>query len=324
MMTYSILWVDDKISDFEELEIISDIRNYIDSFALSSNILTYDNIVDAKRSISENKFDLVVTDYNINNDIKGSQLIFDIRKREYLTEVLLYSAALPEYLDNTKKGDLLLDRVTYVMLGSDGYEILPRKIKALIDVSLKRYCDLTTLRGLVMAETSSLDSDVTQMLKMYYERIPDSEKETMMNSIDQRIRNSIKQNFMKCSVCASEGPVFKLSDISFNDLLTRPIFDAYKKAYILDKMLCSKFKDKENIVSFFKKYCTEIIDVRNKLAHVCSRMVSGVEVLEILNRRTGESENIYFDAEKCIDIRKNIMEFNELFAGIKKMIIDEM
>lgn len=192
MMTYSILWVDDKISDFEELEIISDIRNYIDSFALSSNILAYDNIVDAKRSISENKFDLVVTDYNINNDIKGSQLIFDIRKREYLTEVLLYSAALPEYLDNTKKGDLLLDRVTYVMLGSDGYEILPRKIKALIDVSLKRYCDLTTLRGLVMAETSSLDSDVTQMLKMYYERIPDSEKETMMNSIDQRIRNSIK------------------------------------------------------------------------------------------------------------------------------------
>ena len=64
---------------------------------------------------------------------------------------------------------------------------------------------------------------------------------------------------------------------------------------------------------FVENYNSDIIEVRNKLAH-CSSVVENGK--EILKTRNGD---LIFDTDRITEIRKKIREYHELFLKIQEL-----
>ena len=64
---------------------------------------------------------------------------------------------------------------------------------------------------------------------------------------------------------------------------------------------------------FVENYNSDIIEVRNKLAH-CSSIVENGK--EILKTRNGD---LIFDTDRITEIRKKIREYHELFLKIQEL-----
>ena len=99
---------------------------------------------------------------------------------------------------------------------------------------------------------------------------------------------------------------------SIEDIISKFEFDSSKKAHTIHIIAEEIFDYK---IFTCSKYETEIIQVRNNLAHSKSVIKDGVEVL--VTKKGGE---IDFNQESFIKIRRNIKRYLEIFEKIEKKI----
>ena len=165
-LEYKILWLDDKIEEFKELEVIEEIEEHLKDNGFIPKIITVDNSKDFFNHLDDS-YDLILTDFNM-NDMNGDEVVKTIRsnKHSIMTEILFYTAKAN--LEDTQK----ISRVSFLETDSttDAHieKVISRTIE-LIDLTVKKFQHIVSMRGMIMHETSTLDIEMKEILKRQVE-----------------------------------------------------------------------------------------------------------------------------------------------------------
>ncbi len=314
-LKYKILWIEDEPDSIERPK--SQIQRYLeDDYGFECNdedivIKDYDEFDDeyvyeeqgqkrVKDSIKD--FDLLLVDFNLGaKEQTGDKLIEVIREGIY-SEILFYSSELQSI--NEKLNNHFIDGVF-----TSDREHLEDKIKKLIKVTIKKVQDVNNLRGLIMAEVAELDIIKEEIILKASSKITNKELEkyTLKN-----IKSSGESNHKK-----AQQHLNNIDTITFASLFEQIGFvDSNKKARTLGEAL-----DKLNITepvtkdTFTKPYIDNILDKRNKLAHIkeCDGLDEEGNSCKVIG-------GIPFTEKKCIEIRKEIKQYKKILEEIKQKL----
>jgi hypothetical protein len=305
-LDYKILWLDDKIDVITEERYDREIYTHINELGFNPIIIPVQNEFDFFDKLDDS-FDLILTDYHLNDDgnktRNGDLIIAEVRNtKNVFTEIMFYSAQG----DATGKVDL--DRITFVdtkrMVGNNHYEKLISKAIKLIDLTIKKFQHIVAMRGMIMNETSTLDMQMLDIIKLSLKSKDISFDELAPKIYDElnELYNS-KNKFV--NECREAGKFIALTKDNF-------VFSADYKIKTLGQILGSL-----NIKDFSEEYKEEINSMRNKFAHavLLRDEKTGREYF-----KHGES-GLTFDEDLCKKIRTDIIKhrknFNETFEKIK-------
>ena len=317
-LQYNILWVDDRKDEYQTLEIDKELENYLNDLFFEPHIYMYENVEEAEKKLSQIKYDVIFSDYNIGENKNGKDFIIDIRKLNVKAEILFYSA-------QEKPPATEMDRISFLQLQSNtAYEELKDKMKSVIALTVEKLNDLTNLRGLVMAEVSELDTMMEEIIKKYYLGKETNSKEWL--NFQKRIIAGVEKNTKKkilpkvSKTDKNEEKEHCVKDCfhiwskaeSIEDIISEFEFDSSKKAHTIHIIAEEIFDYK---IFTCSEYETEIIQVRNNLAHSKSVIKDGVEVL--VTKKKGD---IDFNQDSFIKIRRDIKKYLEILEKIEKKI----
>ena len=301
---YSILWVDDSIDSFRDMELDKELERYLSDISFIPSIDMFDNIEDAEKKIREKRYDLIFSDFNINEDKNGEEFIENLRAKNVNCEVLFYSA-MQDLPQNT------IDRVSYFRLKtSSAYDELIAKMKALIDLTVEKLNDIVNLRGLVISEASELDDEMDEILTYYCAKYPEKGKEIiqdLQNKKEQELKRALSSDGTRCDKSCH----LSVKDLAANDQIKS--FDSSLKARGINKIIgIIGYTSIRN--NFYEDYLNEIINNRNDLAHCVSVVENGKDVLK--TRKGSHS----FGIDEIKTIRANIIKFSNYFNLLRDKI----
>jgi CheY-like chemotaxis protein len=310
-MTYKILWIDDNIEDYIDMGIKAEFILYLENLGFIPTIDTSEDGAKAEQSLKVNKYDLILSDYNIDEKVKekqGDVLIQKIRDGGVFTEILFYSAQ-SNFDEIAKK--LYRDRVSFFSLVEDeGMKEFRVRVYRLIELTIAKLQELNSIRGLVMSETSELDNTVIDILSSFFSG-ENAEAKELREYIIAAVTKSVAGNSKRAET---------LKELSNSDILKERIFDSDKKARTIGKLIELKKIDKtEPFIDFYKNYKVDVLDTRNDLAHAKSDVIDNVEYL-IVSRKDGEHPE-KIDQETCIHIRKNLRKHSDTLKAIREMFL---
>lgn len=314
-LKYRILWVDDRKSTFEGLEYDKNIQTYIQELFFEPNLVFCETAEEAKSYISTAKFDVIFSDYNIGDGDsmeKGDDFISHVREQNVNTEILFYSA------QNTVP-KLDIDRISFFSIpAQDGYSRLFEKMTNLVDLTVEKLRDLTSIRGLVMAETSELDKLMEDIVLCYFVKNGSEERNSTFNLILNGLETDHKNKLKKPADNCGYGCTHSIRDNkNISKMVASRDFESSRKARSINKIVEVEQLKLDGIKNtFYNDYLEDIIKTRNDLAHSRSKIKDGIEVL-ITQKAPNE---VIFDEEKFKEIRKNILCYESILNIIKEQV----
>jgi len=293
-LEYKILWLDDKINEFIEDEVIDEIKEHLIENNFIPNIVTVDNSKDFFENLDDS-YDIILTDYHM-NDINGDKVIEEIRSDKYsvMTEVLFYTAKAD--LKDTQKISRVSFLETATIPGTHIENVIEHTQK-LIDLTIKKFQHIVSMRGMIMQETSSLDVEMELLLSKMIQK---SDK-------PDEIIKTIIQKYTKGNEDFNEN----IKDLTIKDLETVSFrIGASHRWRALKRNL-----PKGEIKTVLNDYDSEIISIRNKFAHaVLKTDKDGRDYFE------NKKEGIEFNNDFCNQIRKNIIKHKKNLESLNDLL----
>jgi hypothetical protein len=294
-LDYKILWLDDKIHEFIEDEFIDDIEEHLIEEGFNPIIDTTNN-QEKFNKLLDDSYDLILTDFHLNenNDnsqVNGDTIVNEIRATNIFTEILFYTAKAD------LKGSLSWDRISFLQtekLPDAHHEEVIKKVKTLIDLTVKKFQDIVVMRGMIMDETSDLDNQKIKLIKKYIDNNTNetisSLKIDILTEIDKHLSSKLKK----------VNGDWTTKEKGFKDLIKDDfVFSASYKiktlGWILNQLSESDFSN---------DYKDEIINIRNIFAHAIleeDKDENGKVIRKYFKRG-----DMTFNPDKCKEIRKNI------------------
>jgi CheY-like chemotaxis protein len=278
---YNILWLDDEINEFVEDGWIEKITQYLADEGFEPNIVATSKI-DVFFSSLDDSFDLILTDFHMASK-NGDEIVKDIRDKNIQTEILFYTAKTD--LQAIEK----IDRITFLETINDHHSEVADKAKALISLTIRKFQNIISMRGMIMHETSALDNQMAQILLSYYEsgKVPN---ETVINSICSKLEHLLTDKQKTVASIQKNNNFKKLIKDTF-------LFSSEYKIEAMKDILQNL-----SLLDFTDDYKTEVSSLRNKFAHAI------LETDKITGRQYFKSgdDDIPFDESSCRTIRKNI------------------
>lgn len=271
---YKILWVDDTPDWVESIE--DSIKSHLEEKG-------YDPEIELKESgdsvdISKlTKVDLIIIDFRLPN-INGDELIKEIRNKECLTEIVLYSQEAFTPSEH-------FDGVFYVT--RDQAEEL---IQRVIDRTIKKAQDITLIRGFIIAEAIDVENILEECMAIVFGDKGELFTEKVINAKPSIFSANEKYVFVKRVV----------------------------ESLIKDEQEnTTRRTELENIEKAMKKLPDEIFEPRNILAHSKKKINDdGSTTLEGVNRKIPKIDfNQEWLSSVRKDIAKhkeNLMQLKEL------------
>ena len=182
--------------------------------------------------------------------------------------------------------------------------------------TIRKTQDLTNLRGLVMAEVSELDVMMSDILSIYFNSEENLNKfhSNVTTDREKTIHRQLEHSECKkdCVLSIRNAPA---SEVILN-------LDASQKARgvnLVLKNLAAQGRylyTSPNGKGFMENYDTDIISMRNNLAH-CKSVETEKDGKEILKTRKGD---LFYSSESFVSIRKSIVGYQNLFESIIKQL----
>ncbi len=253
------------------------------------------NEVDAENldTIDFPSYDLIIADFNLANGEKGSDILNNIREKGIYTEVVFYSSQGEDYVRN----ELRNFQIDGVYCADRANEDFIDKVEKVIHTTVKKVQDLNNMRGLIMAETSDIDSTMFAIISTVLEQDSFGIKDKLTSAIFENVKskvNSKKDDFDKYQKNDRIDKVIKdnlMFDTSQKILAVQFIIDAIDHE-VTKPHQGNKFSDSY----------TALKQKRDLLAHV-------IEVYEEgkMKLKSGNSE-LEFTDKFCIDIRIKVKQ----------------
>ncbi|TDE55363.1 hypothetical protein [Flavobacterium sp. GT3P67] len=284
-LDYNILWVDDRIKERPFQKILGETKGFLLDQYFNCNIIEAEDFIEFVEIFSKKKeFDIIITDYSLNEGTFGSQVIDFIRDSQHnFTEIFFYSAN-----DNVKDVKLFSNnRITFFQLTGGDYKELEDEILAVINQTIKKFQNIVAMRGMIMNEVSNLDAQMLEIVQIY------TSKTEHQNIVDRVLDELI--SFYKEKLEKSEK--YKKNN-NFGKVLSEPIlFSSSQRASAIEEIA-----DSIGITNFINEFRINIIKVRNEFAHA----------VFVKDDKTGreyfidKKDGVDFNEDKCKDIRRNI------------------
>lgn len=174
---FTILWIEDK--NIVITSQVPEIEMFLESEGFELDLLT-DNTGDKYRHfIDENKsIDLVVTDFNISEEIKGTDVVEYVRNKGLLIDILFYSVQ-----DELFKNEDIYGKFGHYGLIDicEGKDVV-QPLKDLIRKNIKRCQDIVFMRGFIISKSVELELKLNEYFAKYF-KIQDDLKEDFHNFI---------------------------------------------------------------------------------------------------------------------------------------------
>ena len=288
-LEYKILWLDDNIKAFIDDEWVDEIIKHLKDNGFIPIIETVSNSTEFFTKLDDS-YDLILTDYHM-DDMNGDKVVERIRSEELvMTEVLFYTAKAD--LKDTQK----ISRISFLETNSSTTDHLRKVVErtiALIDLTIKKFQNVIAMRGMMMHETSSLDSIMLEVINKAMERDIEFDKDQIFEELIQLFESKLRY----LNKWKTNSRFDKLIKDNF-------VFSAEFKTKTLSNIL-----DVLALENFTEEYKTEVIKLRNDFAHV--QLVPNPETGK-LHFKDLNSDKI-FDESMCIKIRKDIRKYLEYF-----------
>lgn len=286
-LEYKILWIDNDLSAYIENGSVKDVEDFLLEKGFEPTIEKIFDEADLDKFITKHDYDLIISDYNLNNTT-GDTVIKQIREERKSDAEILFYTAQDSYMNNEQviKNLAFKERLTF-KVGRNG---LIEKIETVIELTLKKLLELNATRGLITAATSELDVEIEEIVMHLITTQKKNEEELKQIVIDKV--------FLKL-----EGTLNNFWESYSNFQEYFPKIEAIKKWEILRDLLKPMKNDSKGINAFLennKTYQDQVITIRNQFAHV-----KAVEENGVLKLKGGK--DIEFDENKCIEIRKNLI-----------------
>jgi CheY-like chemotaxis protein len=306
-LEYNILWIDNDIDEYIANGEVESIRTFLNELGFESNVETVDDEAKLDNFIFKHKYDLILSDFNL-NATTGDVIIQEIREnKRFSTEILFYSAK-NNFRDEPEVKERLafMDRITF----HTNRDTFLDKVEKLIILTLDKLLELNATRGLITAETSQLDVIIEELTLELVNRLK-LDTDRLKGIVDDYADNFLSTR--------SENFKEKYKEIGFNNIFQS--IEANRKWSIFRILLKEYNKEAKSteIGSFLKKnstYFDQVIDIRNKFAHSKAKQKEGKMVL------IGQfgKDDFQFDSEQCIGIRKSIIEHRSNFKDLLEHI----
>ncbi|GAA4033236.1 hypothetical protein GCM10022386_17070 [Flavobacterium cheonhonense] len=286
-LDYNILWVDDRIKERPFQKILGETKDFLSDQYFNCNIIETEDFNEFKEIFSKKKeFDIIITDYSLNEGTFGSQVIDFVRDSEHnFTEIFFYSAN-----DNVKDIKLFSNnRITFFQLTGGDYKELESEIMEVINQTIKKFQNIVAMRGMIMNETSSLDVEIEDILSKIIEKG------------DQKIIEIIKNKFLKTNSDFAN----RITNCNVVSDLLYYIGANHRVRSIIRNIDNGEIKD------ILSDYTKQIIEVRNQFAHA---------VLDSETNTFKTRNGIVFNNEECTNIRKNINRHIKNLKDLKTLI----
>jgi DNA-binding NarL/FixJ family response regulator len=303
---YNILWFEDVKSSFDAKKQI--VKAIVEDFGF--NFPEPRNEIDGANieTIDYDNYDLLIVDLNLAGT-KGPALIDRIRHNEGVyTEVVFYSSDGERAVRNALK-EYEIDGAYCAGRENDDFE---DKVQKVIKTTIKKVQDLNNMRGLIMAETSDIDSTMFSIIQTVIEKNSFGIKEKLAAVIFENVKskvNSKKDDFDKY---LKNGRIDKV----IKDNL---MFDTSQKIlaiqFIIDSIDHELTKPHQGNV--FSNSYTELKQQRDLLAHVIEVYEEGKKKLKSGNRE------LEFTDEFCIDIRVKVKRHGNDLDQILTLVVGQ-
>ena len=305
-INYNILWLDDD-KEFLDNGREEYIKEYLKSKGFNPYIQHYYSVNDAEENKEKyDNYDLILSDFNLDPTKTGAFFIDLIRKKKIITEILLYSAKNIDYKKMFNEYGYL-DRVTICNTIRDIDDAIIR----LIDITIRKTQDISSLRGLIMSETTTIDDYIDEMIQEI-SKIEDFKQIALENQI--KIISDIRKT-LSSKARTIDG---KKYDKVYKD---NTLFSAKPKYELLLSIVKAIYKNSNNdneLKELIKKIegYEEIITIRNKFGHC--KQEKGKDGTEYLKIKDMEKE---YDEEECTKLRRSIRDYNLAFEELHKYVI---
>lgn len=304
-INYNILWLDDD-KTFLDNGREDYVKEYLQSKGFTPHIQHYYSVNEAEEN-KENydSYDLILSDFNLEPSKTGAFFINLIRQKNIITEILLYSA---KNIDINKMIDEYgyLNRVTVCEIRDFDESIIK-----LIDITIRKTQDISSLRGLIMSETTEIDDYIDEMIQEI-SKIRDFKQVALENQI--RIIGEIRGTLSsKARIIDS-----KKYDKIYKDNTLFSAKPKYELLLAIVKDIYKDFEDSEELRVLIKKIegYEEIITIRNKFGHCKQeKRKDGTEYLKI---KDIEKE---YDEEECTKLRRSIRDYNLAFEELHRYFV---
>jgi len=283
-LEYKVLWLDDKIEEFTEDGYIDRLKEHLEEKGFNATVVPVAK-ADEFFSKLDDSFDFILTDYHM-SEKTGDKIVQEIREKSIFTEILFYTARAD--LKNIDKAARITFLQTNKTKKSHQEKVIEKAI-SLIDLTIKKFQHIVAMRGMIIQEVSGLEAQMKEIVLNYLQSNSDK-KQTVIDRIFNDITKLYREKLETLEKFKKKNAIDKI----INDPL---LFSSSQRANAIEEII--KLIGFENFISSFKK---EIITVRNNFAHavLMKDKKTGKEYFK------GKKSEIYFDEEKCIDIRKNI------------------
>lgn len=295
MSQFKVLWIDDQTQKCKrDAKSVSDI---IESMGFEADVVFEDDISDASlrnpdgkinRAIKSRSIDLFIIDFNLKNEIFGSDIIREIRSsNDIYTDIVFYSSDSEELINAVKATfdeDSIMNFFDGVYVVPLGNEFIP-KIQYVIGKIVKSWYNVHSIRGVLLSKASKFELLAATIIRESYAPCLDYIKEGLThkgNNVVQTIRKKWKK------VEETDDPVELILDdpINFN--------------WAVKKLMLEELKD-EGILTFpHWDYLETIFKLRNDFAHNPIHLKDGVLVL------TKKDQDINFTENDIEEIRRKL------------------
>ncbi|NBB29161.1 hypothetical protein [Cellulophaga sp. BC115SP] len=186
------------------------------------------------------------------------------------------------------------------MDGQDYLKELQRSIIEVIDLTIAKFQNIVTMRGMIMHETSSLDLKMEEIVRNQLNNPRLKEHIVpLLDTIFDNIFANAKEKYKKAEKR-------KVNEILKDNVL----FNSSQKIFALGAIL--EIMKEEN---FAPKYDEEVILIRNQFAHSeLKKTKDGKEYFKV------KGEEIYFDKELCKKIRRDLNEHITKINNLERKI----
>lgn len=303
-LEYNILWIDNDIQDYIANGEVNSLKSYLEELGFEPNVVTVEDEADLDNHIYSYKYDLIISDFNL-NATTGDRIIEKIRdEKGFSTEILFYSAKSNFRDDPDVKERLaFMDRITF----HSNRDTFLDKVEKLIKLTLDKLLELNATRGLITAATSDLDVEI---------------EEVVMQLVDKHGKSD--DELKKIVADKAFTPLQKRLDGFWNSYDTFQNYfhkiDAVKKWEIFRDLL-KPLRTEADIKAFLddnKTYQDQVIKIRNQFAH--AKAIINTQGVHALKGQLG-GDDFEFTEHNCVEIRKNLINHKRSIEKLKQLLI---
>lgn len=238
MSKFRILWIDDQPKKCRRE--VKQVKSVVDAFGFEPDIDLVSDISASSlkspdgtlyKKLRARDIDLFLIDYNLKNDVLGSNVIQEIRKEnDIYSDIVFYSSLNSDFIGTVKASFDSPNAMEYF----DGVYIVPlgdefvSKIQYVVNKIIKSWYNVHSIRGIVLSKASKFEHVVSEIINAHYEPCLEEIK-TALHEKGENVCKSTSGKWAKVDKASDPVPKILKDPISFNwavkDLILKIIIE---------------------------------------------------------------------------------------------------